>query len=156
MDGHVLESRGRPQEKMTVGRPLSPDAVAFIAQCNSAYLATSGEAGQPYRVVLHGAGMKSIKASSKGQMVIPKTVREALDIRSGTELSVELLSDKAFKVTVEKGDHVEQARRLAGCLSQYAKGGGSARSDDKAIGRAVAEDDTRVRDCQPAIAQLCV
>jgi uncharacterized protein len=39
---------------MTAGRPLSPDAVAFIGQRNSAYLATSGEAGQPY--VQHRGG----------------------------------------------------------------------------------------------------
>jgi predicted pyridoxine 5'-phosphate oxidase superfamily flavin-nucleotide-binding protein len=39
---------------MTVGRPLSSDAIAFIAQSNSAYLATSGEEGQPY--VQHRGG----------------------------------------------------------------------------------------------------
>jgi uncharacterized protein len=39
---------------MRAGRPLSPDAVAFIAQRNSAYLATSGEGGQPY--VQHRGG----------------------------------------------------------------------------------------------------
>jgi len=33
----------------------------------------------------------TIRASSKGQIVIPKAIREALDIRSGTELNVELL-----------------------------------------------------------------
>lgn len=89
--------------------------------------------------------MESIKASSKGQMIIPKKVRDALDIRSGTELGVELLPDKAFKVTVKATDHVEQVRRLAGCLAHYAKGRGSARSDDEAILRAVAEDDARIR-----------
>ena len=39
---------------MTAPQPLSPDAIAFIAQRNSAYLATSGEAGQPY--VQHRGG----------------------------------------------------------------------------------------------------
>src|SRR5215213_3296987 len=39
---------------MTVERALSSDAVTFIAQRNSAYLATSGEAGQPY--VQHRGG----------------------------------------------------------------------------------------------------
>ena len=39
---------------MTTGRPLSADAVAFIAQRNSAYLATAGREGQPY--VQHRGG----------------------------------------------------------------------------------------------------
>lgn len=89
--------------------------------------------------------MESIKASTKGQMIIPKSVRQALDIRSGTELGVELLPGKAFKVTVKPTNYVEQVRRLAGCLARYAKGRGSARSDDEAILQAVAEDDARIR-----------
>ena len=32
--------------------------------------------------------MESIRASSKGQMIIPKPIREALDIRRGTQLNV--------------------------------------------------------------------
>ena len=40
--------------------------------------------------------MESIKTSSKGQMVIPKSVREALGIHTGTTLQVELLPDRAF------------------------------------------------------------
>jgi uncharacterized protein len=39
---------------MTTGRPLSADAVAFITERNSAYLATSGKEGQPY--VQHRGG----------------------------------------------------------------------------------------------------
>jgi len=89
--------------------------------------------------------MESVKASSKGQMIIPKAVREALDIRSGTELGIELLPGKAFKVTVKPTDHIEQVRRLAGCFARYATRRGSARDDDKAILQAVAEDDTRSR-----------
>ena len=89
--------------------------------------------------------MESTRSSSKGQMVIPKPVREALGIRSGTELDVELLPGKAFKVSVRSTDHVAQVRRLAGALSRYARGRGSARSDDAAILRAVARDDARIR-----------
>lgn len=90
--------------------------------------------------------MESIKASSKGQMIIPKAVREALDIRSGTELGIELLPGKAFKVTVKPTDHVKQVRRLAGCFSRYAMGGGSERGDTREILQAVAEDDARTKD----------
>ncbi len=89
--------------------------------------------------------MESIRASSKGQMIIPKTIREALAIRSGTELNVELEPGKGFRVTVKPTDHVEQVRRLAGCLAHHARGRGSARSDDEAILGAVAKDDARIR-----------
>ncbi len=92
--------------------------------------------------------MESTRSSSKGQMVIPKPVREALGIRSGTELDVELLPGKAFKVSIRSADHADHAvrvRRLAGALSPFVRGRGSARADDAAILRAVAEDDARGR-----------
>ena len=89
--------------------------------------------------------MESIKASSKGQMIIPKGIRQALDIRSGTQLLVELEPGKGFRVTLKPGDHAAQARGLAGCLARYAKGRASAQSDDSAIRRALAEDDARIR-----------
>lgn len=89
--------------------------------------------------------MESTRSSSKGQMVIPKPVREALGIRSGTELDVELLPGKAFKVSVRSTDHSARVRRLAGSLSRFARGRGTARADDAAIERAVAQDDARTR-----------
>ena len=89
--------------------------------------------------------MESIKASSKGQMIIPKQIRDALAIRSGTELNVELEPGKGFWVSVKPTDHAEQVQRLAGSLAHYATGRGSARSDDAAVLRAVAEDDARIR-----------
>ena len=89
--------------------------------------------------------MESIKASSKGQMIIPKRIRQALDIRSGTQLLVELELGKGFKVTLKRIDHAAHARRLAGCLARYAKGRASAQSENNAILRALAEDDARIR-----------
>ncbi len=89
--------------------------------------------------------MESIKASSKGQMIIPKGIRQALDIRTGTQLLVELEPGRGFKVRLKPGDHAAQARRLAGCLVHYAKGRGSAQSDNSAILGALAEDDARIR-----------
>lgn len=89
--------------------------------------------------------MESVKASSKGQMVIPRGIRQALDIRSGTQLLVELDPGKGFNVTLKPSDHAAQAKRLAGCLAHYAKERASAQSDDSAILRALAEDDARVR-----------
>ena len=98
-----------------------------------------------YLNVLLEAQMESTRSSSKGQMVIPKPVREALGIRSGTELDVELLPGKAFKVSIRSADHAARVRRLAGALSRFARGRGSARADDAAMLRAVAEDDARTR-----------
>ena len=89
--------------------------------------------------------MESTRVSSKSQMIIPKRVREALGLKKGTELDVELLPGKQFKVSVRSTDIVAQVRRLAGSLSRYAKGRGSARSDDAAILRVVARDDARIR-----------
>ena len=65
--------------------------------------------------------MESIRASSKGQMIIPKPIREALDIRSGTQLNVELDPGKGFKVTLKPTDHVERVQGLAGSLAHRGK-----------------------------------
>jgi AbrB family looped-hinge helix DNA binding protein len=88
--------------------------------------------------------METIKTSSKGQIVIPKAIREALDIRTGTELSVELLPGEGFKVTVERAGHAAKVKALAGSLAQYARAV-PAKSDDEALLRAMREDDARSR-----------
>jgi AbrB family looped-hinge helix DNA binding protein len=90
--------------------------------------------------------MDTIRASSKGQIVIPKAIREALDIRSGTELNVELLPGEGFKVTIRAADHRTHVARLAGSLAPRGKRGRYAGlTDDEAIALAVKEDDERVR-----------
>jgi AbrB family looped-hinge helix DNA binding protein len=88
--------------------------------------------------------VKSTKASSKGQMVIPKPIRDALDIRAGTELSVVLLPGEGFKVTVKLADRKRAVRRLAGSLAGYAAQG-SAQTDDEAVARVLTADDARIR-----------
>jgi len=65
--------------------------------------------------------MESIRATSKGQMIIPKRIRKALDIRSGTQLNVELDPGRGFKVTIKPTDRVERVRGLAGSLAHRAK-----------------------------------
>ena len=90
--------------------------------------------------------MDTIRTSSKGQIVIPKAIREALDIRSGTELDVELLPGEGFKVTTRRVEHAAQVARLGGSLSsRRRKGRYAALTDDEAIALAVKEDDARVR-----------
>ena len=90
--------------------------------------------------------MDTIRASSKGQIVIPKAIRDALDIRSGTELNVELLPGEGFKVTIQAADHAAQVARLAGSLAHRRKKGRFAGlTDDEAVLVAVKEDDDRIR-----------
>lgn len=88
----------------------------------------------------------TIRTSSKGQIVIPKAIREALDIRSGTELNVELLPGEGFKVTIRTADHAAHVARLAGSLAPRGnKGRYAGLTDDEAVALAVREDDARVR-----------
>ena len=90
--------------------------------------------------------MDTIRASSKGQIVIPKAIREALDIRSGTELNVELLPGEGFKVTIRAADHAAQVARLAGSLAARAmKARYAGLPDDEVVALSVKEDDVRIR-----------
>jgi AbrB family looped-hinge helix DNA binding protein len=61
------------------------------------------------------APMKSAtRVTSKGQVVIPKSVREQLRWVSGTELAVEILGDSAVRLTLlEAEDPIDV---LYGCL----------------------------------------
>ena len=86
--------------------------------------------------------MESTRASSKGQMIIPKRIRDALEIRSGTELQVELEPGKGFWVMLRPADHVERVRRLAGSLAHRAKRMTPAQ-EDSALLQAVRADDER-------------
>ena len=88
--------------------------------------------------------MESIKASSKGQMIIPKPIREALDIRSGTQLNVELDPGNGFKVTIKPTDHIERVRGLAGSLAHRAKRMTPAQ-EAAALLKAVQADDARTK-----------
>ena len=88
--------------------------------------------------------MQSIKASSKGQMIIPKPIREALDIRSGTELDVELDPGRGFKVTLKPTNQVERVRRLAGSLAHRARRMTPAQ-EEAALLKAVRADDERTK-----------
>ena len=88
--------------------------------------------------------MESIKASSKGQMTIPKSIREALDIRSGTELNVELDPGKGFTVTIKPTDHAQRVRQLAGSLAHRAKRV-TPMQEDAALLKMVRADDKRTK-----------
>lgn len=88
--------------------------------------------------------MEHTRVSSKGQMIIPKRVREALGLKKGAELAVELLPGKEFKVSVRPTDHVAQVRRLAGILAHRGKRMSAAR-EEAAIMALVLADDQRTK-----------
>jgi AbrB family looped-hinge helix DNA binding protein len=59
--------------------------------------------------------MKSAtRLTSKGQVVIPKSVRERLRWSSGTELAVEILDDRAVRLTLLEAENPIDI--LYGCL----------------------------------------
>ncbi len=92
----------------------------------------------------YGTAMDTIRASSKGQIVIPKGVRDALDIRRGTELNIELMPGEGFKVTVRTTDHAAQVAELAGSLAS-SRDSKAPLPDDDAVLLAVGRDDRRIR-----------
>lgn len=60
----------------------------------------------------------STRITSKGQVVIPKPVREQLRWSSGTQLAVEVLGDGAVRLTLmEPNDPIDS---LYGCLKGLA------------------------------------
>lgn len=88
--------------------------------------------------------METIKTSSKGQIVIPKSVRDALGIHTGTKLRVELLPDRAFKVSVTRTDQAAQVENLAGSLAHRSQHMTPAQ-EQAAILQAVRADDERTK-----------
>jgi antitoxin PrlF len=78
--------------------------------------------------------------TSKGQLTIPKEVRDQLNLTAGTR----------FYVTVRNGEVVALPKNkriadLAGFLGKPPEGASASLEDlDEAIGRAVAEDDERI------------
>jgi AbrB family looped-hinge helix DNA binding protein len=84
--------------------------------------------------------VQPIRASSKGQIVIPKTIREALKISAGTELDVELLPGEGFRVLLRRKSARAQSRALAGSLGKYLAPASRAISDEQAVALAVRDD----------------
>ena len=88
--------------------------------------------------------MDSIKASSKGQMIIPKSVRDEFDIKRGTELDIEVVPGEGFMVKVRAANHRAQVRQLAGSLAHRANRM-TPEQEEAAMLVAIGADDDRIK-----------
>lgn len=78
--------------------------------------------------------------TSKGQLTIPKEVRDELGLTTGTRLYVTVRGGKVVALPKNK-----RLADLAGMLGRPPAGAGATLKDiDDAIGQAVAEDDERI------------
>lgn len=92
--------------------------------------------------------METVRASSKGQIVIPKAIREHLKIREGTELTAEVMPDGSVRLRVrDKGSRRDRVAAVAGCLAGgvRSKPRLSPEEEDAAIARHIRKDDARTR-----------
>ena len=63
--------------------------------------------------------METTKLSSKGQMIIPKHIRDQLALKPGADLRVELVDAQSFTVKIDTElSHKAHVERLAGCLKR--------------------------------------
>lgn len=89
--------------------------------------------------------MEHTRVSSKGQMIIPKRVREALGLKKGTELAVELLPEGGFAARPKASDLVAQVRSIAGMLSHRGRRMSAARERAAILAAVLAEDERTKR-----------
>ena len=85
--------------------------------------------------------MENTRVSSKGQMIIPKRVREALGLKKGTELSVELLPEGGFAARPKATDLVTEVRNIAGMLAHRGRPMTAAREEAAIMAAALAGDE---------------
>ena len=83
--------------------------------------------------------------SSKGQMIIPKRVREALGLKQGTELAVELLPEGGFAARPKATDPVAQVRSIAGMLAHRGRRMSAAREKAAIMAAVLVEDERSKR-----------
>ncbi|TAK43384.1 MAG: AbrB/MazE/SpoVT family DNA-binding domain-containing protein [Betaproteobacteria bacterium] len=89
--------------------------------------------------------MEHTRVSSKGQMIIPKRVRQALGLKQGTELAVELLPEGGFAARPKATDRVAQVRSLAGMLAHRGKRMSPARERAAIMAAVLGEDERSKR-----------
>ena len=85
--------------------------------------------------------MENTRVSSKGQMIIPKRVREALGLKKGTELAVELLPEGGFAARPKSTDLAAEVRNVAGMLAHRGRPMTAAREKAAIMAAALAADE---------------
>jgi len=85
------------------------------------------------------------RVSSKGQMIIPKRVREALGLKQGTELAVELLPEGGFAARPKATDLAAQVKSIAGMLAHRGRRMSAAREKAAILAAVLAEDERSKR-----------
>lgn len=88
--------------------------------------------------------MENTRVSSKGQMIIPKRVREALGLKKGTELAVELLPEGGFAARPKATD-LARVRSVAGMLAHRGKRMSRTRERAAIMAAVLAEDERTKR-----------
>jgi len=89
--------------------------------------------------------VENTRVSSKGQMIIPKRVREALGLKKGTELAVELLPEGGFAARPKATDLVAQVGSVAGMLAHRGKRMSRTRERAAIMAAVLAEDERTKR-----------
>ena len=91
--------------------------------------------------------MEHGKFSSKGQLVVPKDLRESLNVKPGTPVRFERINARSFKVElVSKADRSLHLARAYGMLKRTRRGKAlSVAEMDEAVLKAVREDDERTQ-----------
>jgi antitoxin PrlF len=87
-----------------------------------------------------GKEMATTTLTSKGQMTLPKSVRDDLNLKPGDKIEVEKRDGKYVLEPRRKN-----ARELFGSLKSAGEKPMTAKEMDEALGRALAEDDERIR-----------
>ena len=85
--------------------------------------------------------MDNPRVSSKGQMIIPKRVRDALGLKKGTELAVELLPAGGFAARPKASDSVAKVRNIAGMLAHRGRPMTAARETAALMAAVLAADE---------------
>ncbi len=88
--------------------------------------------------------MDTVKVSSKGQIVIPKAIRESHHIKAGTEMIISVAGDE-LRLTPTSALEKTSIKNAAGILYRPDRKYLSAKKTKRAIGRMITAQDKTTR-----------